>query len=111
MANFSYSLDTDNDGIFDYYGSIADGKLPVGSYNGTTLSGKVSITTQDFKTEFGAYDMIGNVAEWINSPSAKVKNVCGGGFKFNASSSKVWYRFEYPIESTLSYIGFRCVKK
>jgi formylglycine-generating enzyme required for sulfatase activity len=88
-----------------------DGIADVGTYRGSS--------------QFGVFDMIGNVWEWTTSdmapyvggklpekPPANTKVLRGGSFKSSKNQATATYRFGWRASEEASYTetGFRCVK-
>ncbi len=98
---------------------------PVVFYNGQNYKG---FQTNDSKSFFGAFDMSGNVKEWVadwylrnyylQSPqinpqgpvSGEKKVLRGGGYLFHPDQLRVTFRYAMPPERSANFIGFRCVK-
>ena len=102
-----------------------DNTTPVGFYNGQNYKG---FHTSNSPSYFGAYDMGGNVKEWVfdwylrnyYSQTPKVnptgpqtgtrKVVRGGGYLFHVENLRVTYRYAMLPEKSANFIGFRCLK-
>jgi len=98
---------------------------PVGFYNGQNYQG---FKTSDSPSFFGAYDMGGNVREWVadwylrnyysqspetNPPGPKTGSkrvVRGGGYLFRAEDLRVTLRYAMPPGRATSFVGFRCAQ-
>lgn len=91
---------------------------PVGFYNGIhtlplTAQDHVPLQTHDAKSPAGAYDMSGNVWEWVdngnetNKTSPAYKIVKGGCFDSLADGVRVSERLALPPDYSDIYTGFR----
>lgn len=101
-----------------------NGTTPVAFFNGEVYDG---FKTRDSFSFYGAYDMVGNVREWVGdwyqrdyysvSPvsdplgpkSGLRKVVRGGGFLFHADDLRAAYRYSIPPDKDANYVGFRCI--
>jgi formylglycine-generating enzyme required for sulfatase activity len=104
-----------------------NGTTPVGYYNGSNRGGYLTL---DGRSPYGAYDMAGNVREWVidwyaedyyaQSPSRNPVNdspssfsfrvLRGGSWKFDRSSLRAASRSaDSPTGSGQNDFGFRCV--
>ncbi|MFA8342386.1 MAG: SUMF1/EgtB/PvdO family nonheme iron enzyme [Rhodothermaceae bacterium] len=110
MANIMDSLDTNNDSKPDTVLNIFGGSTKVGFYNGVNTIQQGTVTI-DYKSPYGAYDMAGNVLEWINDVYAGYRRTAGGSFMLRAETSKSWKYHNYAPSAAVNHIGFRCVKK
>lgn len=119
MANVMDSLDINGDSKLDTVLSLFGGPTVKGFYNGSntiSTSYRNSIT-QDYKSPYGAYDMAGNVMEWVaniyfnKSYNVAYRKAAGGSFLIKAEVCKSYNYFTYEPEIPVNHVGFRCVKK
>lgn len=119
------SVDSSHANYWDSGDPFEDNPTPVGFYNGQNYNGFQTSNSPSF---FGAYDMGGNVKEWVSdwyarnyysqspqmnpqgSLSGDKKVVRGGGYLFHIDHLRVTFRYAMPPERSASFIGFRCVK-
>jgi len=119
------TVDSSRANFWDSGDPFEDNITPVGFYNGQNYKGFRTVDSPSF---FGAYDMGGNIKEWVSdwylrnyySHSPKVnppgpsrgtkKVVRGGGYLFHVDNLRVTFRYAMPPERSASFIGFRCVK-
>lgn len=115
----------ENANYWDSGDPFDNGTTPVGYYDGTDHNG---YKTTDSHSFYGAYDMVGNVREWVVDwyqrdyysvtpginpfgPETGLKKVVrGGGFLFHYDDLRASYRYSLPPDKGTNYIGFRCVK-
>jgi formylglycine-generating enzyme required for sulfatase activity len=124
-----YPWGQDIDGSYANYLDSGDpydnGLTPVGYYDGSVHG---DFPTHDNASPYGAYDMSGNVYEWINDyyragydegvatnpqgperGSARV--IRGSAFLYETFKQRSAYRGCYPSSTQKVYIGFRCVRE
>ncbi|MFQ6614974.1 MAG: formylglycine-generating enzyme family protein, partial [Fidelibacterota bacterium] len=88
-----------------------NGTTPVGFYNGSVQNG---YQTLDSPSDYGAYDMAGNVSEWtqtpaINNPDANYIRR-GGTWRWNVWDAN-FTRWDEPwFDNVEDTQGFRCVR-
>jgi len=111
MANVMDSIDTNNDSKLDTVLNIFGGTVKVGYYNGINTLKQGGKKTVDYKSPFGAYDMAGNVLEWISDIYSGRRKTAGGSFKIRAQSCKSWQYHSYEPAAAAKHLGFRCIKK
>lgn len=118
------SLDNRRANWWDSGDPFESGTTPVGFFNGQNYRGFQTIDSPSF---FGAYDMGGNVKEWVAdwylrnyysqsqgvNPAGPLngtrKVVRGGGYLFHADDLRTTYRYSLPPDRTTNFVGFRCV--
>ncbi len=91
---------------------------PIGFYNGMntlalTTQDRTPIQTHDAKSPTGAYDMSGNVWEWVadqNQDHPTYKIVKGGCYDSLAEGVRVSERLAIPPDYSDIYTGFRVAK-
>jgi|GEM_PF-1377187 len=94
---------------------------PVGFYNGIhtlplSVEDQTLLQTHDAKSPVGAYDMSGNVWEWVgNNDEAKnmtflYKIAKGGCYDSSPEEVAVSERLVCPVDECSIYIGFRAAK-
>lgn len=90
---------------------------PIGFYNGInvlplTLEDRTALTTHDAKSPIGAYDMSGNVWEWVADENIVNKNkiMKGGCYDSLADGVRVSERLAAPADHSDIYTGFRVAK-
>jgi hypothetical protein len=71
-----------------------------------TLSGKYN----DCKNKKGLYDMIGNLAEWVNFDNDNIGVVIGGSYVTQGSIATCNFTQSYNLTNKYREIGFRCCK-
>jgi formylglycine-generating enzyme required for sulfatase activity len=92
-----------------------------GAYVGDTTAVR---NYESGKSLYGAYDMAGNVWEWVSSSfkpypfdaadgrenltASNLRVLRGGSWGYNDVSARSTYRWHGPSDSELSVIGFRC---
>lgn len=103
-----------NPGFANYYNSgdpYDNGTTPVGFYNDSKYDSFISLNNA---SPYGAFDMIGNVSEWVNDyrdlyPQLKIFR---GGSWQNKKNDFIYYlKGEGGLTLQTDYLGFRCVKK
>lgn len=108
-----------------FYGRLDD----IAWYQGNTPLSAPQKVGQKLRNEFEMYDMIGNVAEWVNDwysseyykvsrsanpegPASGTERVVrGGSFLDGPDSLRVSRRDRKPPYATANHVGFRCVQK
>ncbi|MDZ7263575.1 MAG: SUMF1/EgtB/PvdO family nonheme iron enzyme [candidate division KSB1 bacterium] len=118
------SLDHRRANWWDSGDPFESGTTPVGFFNGQNYKGFQTIDSPSF---FGAYDMGGNVKEWVadwylrnyysqsqsQNPRGPLtgtrKVIRGGGYLFHARDLRTTYRYSLPPDRTSNFVGFRCV--
>lgn len=93
--------------------SIAVLTTPVGFYNGShMLTTPPDMRTHDAKSPVGAYDMSGNVWEWVadSATDNSLKIVKGGCYDSLSDGVRVSERLALPPEHLDIYTGFRPAK-
>lgn len=102
-----YPWGQDIDGSYANYLDSGDpydnGLTPVGYYDGSVHG---DFATHDNASPYGAYDMAGNVYEWI-----KNFRIRGSAFAYETFKQRSAYWGDYPPSSRKAYIGFRCVRE
>lgn len=90
-----------------YHGKIGD-TTPVGFYNGNTYDGYETVNSP---SPYGAYDMAGNVEEWVGNvyENEHYRYLHGGSKAFYGIDLRLWKTNQAsPYYYSVS-IGFRCV--
>ena len=64
----------------------------------------------DCVSEYGVYDMIGNVWEWTNDPVYGTNIKRGGYVNANSTEANCFYRKPQPPKTAGIHDGFRCCK-
>ena len=116
-TGYNYPWGDDIDGSRANYHNSGDpwdnGTTPVGFYNGQNYEG---FQTTDSPSQFGAYDMAGNVWEWTDSwldENSSNRVLRGGSWENNAYTCLSWGRFSGyspPPGLSYNYLGFRLVR-
>lgn len=107
-----------------FYGRLGD----IAWYQGNTPISAPQKVGQKLSNAFGLYDMLGNVAEWVNdwynpdyykasSPtnpkgpeSGTERTIRGGSFLDGPDSLRVSRRDRKPPDAAASHVGFRCAQ-
>jgi sulfatase modifying factor 1 len=91
-----------------YHGRIGD-TTPVGFYNGRTYG---DFNTADSASPYGAYDMAGNVEEWVGNiyENEHYRYLRGGSKAFYGFDLRVWVTNNASPYYFSPSIGFRCAK-
>ncbi|MFW6057661.1 MAG: SUMF1/EgtB/PvdO family nonheme iron enzyme [Persicimonas sp.] len=63
----------------------------------------------DGKSPYGAYDMAGNVAEWVDIGKKLRAHARGGSWTDGPFDLRSTYRMELDADATRTDVGFRCV--
>ncbi len=103
-ANYRHSRDP----FEKYWGGLGE-TTPVGFYNGKTYFG---FKTENAASPYGAYDMAGNVWEWVSDDIEETHQriLKGGSFADYEIDCRATWRNFAPPEITESTVGFRCVR-
>lgn len=103
-ANFYASRDP----FEAYHGKIGD-TTPVGFYNGSSYDG---YRTVDSSSPYGAYDMAGNVEEWVGNvyENQHYRYLRGGSKAFYGYDLRVWVTNNSSPYYYSPSIGFRCAQ-
>ncbi len=91
-----------------YWGGLGE-TTPVGFYNGQTHLG---FATENAVSPYGAYDMAGNVWEWVSDDIEETHQriLKGGSFAdYEIDCRSTWRNFA-PPEFSGPTVGFRCVR-
>jgi formylglycine-generating enzyme required for sulfatase activity len=59
---------------------------------------------------YGAFNMAGNVSEWVDSASG-IKYAMGGAYDGDRSYARTWDKTPYPANYRLYFVGFRVVRE
>ncbi len=91
-----------------------NGPTPVGTYTGGLRGG---VHTTDSPSPYGAYDLVGNVAEWTNSYWIETTRthelyriVSGGSCQAIKGEIQSWARKDLTPWQGYPAVGFRCVR-
>jgi formylglycine-generating enzyme required for sulfatase activity len=103
-ANFYASRDP----FEEYHGKIGD-TTPVGFYNGKNYDG---YETVDASSPYGAYDMAGNVEEWVGNvyEYQHYRFLRGGSKAFYGYGLRLWVTNNASPYYFSPSIGFRCAQ-
>lgn len=103
-ANFYASRDP----FEEYHGKVGD-TTPVGFYNGNTYG---DYQTIDSPSPYGAYDMAGNVEEWIGNvyENQHYRYLRGGSKAFYGYDLRLWVTNNSSPYYFSPSIGFRCAQ-
>jgi formylglycine-generating enzyme required for sulfatase activity len=103
-ANFYASRDP----FEEYHGKIGD-TTPVGFYNGKSYDG---YETADASSPYGAYDMAGNVEEWVGNvyENQHYRFLHGGSKAFYGYDLRLWVTNNASPYYFSPSVGFRCAQ-
>ncbi len=82
---------------------------PVGFFNGKTYDG---FKTVDARSPYGAYDMAGNVWEWVADVHPKMHDrfMKGGSWRNYSYNLRIWARNSAGPDYYGAHVGFRCLR-
>ncbi len=94
---------------------VGVGTTPCGFYNG---GNNLGFSTQSNASDYGAYDMAGNVAEWCHEDfldydtgtNKDLKVIKGGTWRGQRSEATGYWRSMFHPDETDNSVGFRTVK-
>ena len=103
-ANYYSSTD-----IFEKVAGRRGDTTPVGFYNGNTYEGFATLSNA---SPFGAYDMVGNVWQWMGDvrEGTHDRYLRGGSMRDHAYVLRIWSRNSARPDYEGPSIGFRCVR-
>lgn len=103
-ANYYSSFD-----LFEKMFGKLGNTTPVGLYNGQTYDG---YATLDSASPYGAYDMVGNVWQWMGDdyPDQHYRYMRGGSFYSYEVDLRVWKNNSAGPQHYSPAVGFRCAQ-